>query len=85
MNIKEQENKLRFSLSLEIYITLTVWLFFWGFVGYRLYKTQSVSNPPITIDLNVPTIKLSNLEVLRSSIRSVSFSNLPVVRIEPFD
>ncbi len=85
MNIKEQENQLEFSLNMEIFFTIIIWFVFWGFIGFRLYRLRSITEVPITIGINVPTVKLSNLDILRASIKSVSTSNLPVVRIEPFD
>lgn len=85
MNIKEQETQLIFTLKSEIWITLLVWLLFWSFVGFRLWSLQRLPEAPLTIGVNAPTVNQTNLDVLRNSIKSVSQSNLPVVRIEPFD
>ncbi|HCQ31194.1 TPA: hypothetical protein DIU27_02290 [Candidatus Collierbacteria bacterium] len=85
MNIKEQESQLRLNLNLEIYSLTILWIIFWVFIGYRLWSFGQLPEAPLAIGENVPTIKQGNLEILRSSIKSVSGSNLPVVRMEPFD
>ncbi len=85
MNIKDQENQLEFNLNLEIVTSIVLFLMFWGYIGFRLSKISSMSEPPLSIGINVPTIKQENLVLLRTSIKSISNSNLPVVRIEPFD
>jgi len=85
MNIKEQEIQLSLTLKLEIWLTILVWMLFWGFIGFRLWSLQKLPEAPLTIELNAPTVKQTNLDVLRNSIKSVPQSNLPVARIEPFD
>lgn len=86
MIIKEQENQLSLSLNFQILLTAVVWILVMGFVGYQLWTLKSnTSQPALTLGNNVPTIKQANLDVLRSSIKSVTFSNLPTVRPEPFD
>lgn len=85
MNIKEQENQLRFNLNFEILLCVFVWLIFWGFIGFRLYRLRATAEPPLTIGMNVPSVKQSNLDILRTSLKSITSSNLPAVRLEPFD
>ena len=85
MNIKEQESQLSLNLNLEIYSLTILWIIFWVIIGYRLWSFGQLPEVPLAIGENVPTIKQGNLEILRSSIKSVSGSNLPVVRMEPFD
>lgn len=85
MNIKEQENQLAFNLRFEIVLIVFVWLFVVGFVEYRLWLVSSIKEPVMSIMNNIPTIKQDNLKILRSSIKSVFVSNLPTVRLEPFD
>ena len=85
MTIKEQENQLEFNLKAEIVISVFIWLGTCIFIGYKLWSLRSLPEIPLTIGINVPTIKQSNLDILRSSIKIISNSNLPVVRMEPFD
>lgn len=85
MTIKEQENQLEFNLKVEIVATVVVWLGVCVFVGYKLWTLHSLPETPLAIGINVPTVRQNNLDVLRKSLKIVSESNLPVVRIEPFD
>lgn len=85
MNIKEQESQLSLTLKFEIWMTLLAWMLFWGFIGFRLWSLQTLPEAPLTIGVNAPTVNQTNLDVLRNSIKSVPQSNLPVVRVEPFD
>ncbi|NCP47485.1 hypothetical protein COT86_00740 [Candidatus Collierbacteria bacterium CG10_big_fil_rev_8_21_14_0_10_43_36] len=85
MTIKEQENQLVLRINLEIVITVVLWAIFWSLVSLQIWQVRSYHETPLTIAENVSTIKQENLDVLRISIRSVISSNLPVVRVEPFD
>lgn len=86
MNIKEQENQLSLSLKFEIFLTVLVWSLVMGFVGYRLWVVKtSMAEPTLSLGNNVPIIKQANLDILKRSIKSVTFSNLPSIRPEPFD
>lgn len=84
MNIKEQENQLALSLQFQIGLTIIFWLLMAGFIEYRLWASSGTQKE-LTIMNNVPTIKQSNLDILRTSLKSVSEINLSVVRPEPFN
>lgn len=85
MNIKEQENQLSFTLKFEIILTIFMWSVLVIFVGYRLWLKTKPHQPGLTIMNNVPSIKQENVDILRASLKPVSQSNLPLVRLEPFD
>lgn len=85
MQVKEQENQLVLNLTVDIILTVLVWSGSLIFVGYQLWSLFVKKEVPVTIGFNIPTVKQANLEVLRSSIKATSGSNLPVVRTEPFD
>lgn len=86
MNIKEQENQLSLNINFQIILTVLLWFGVAGFIGYRLWR---VNSPPqstlLVLRNNVPVIRQSNLDTLRTSIKTIVTSNLPVVRPEPFD
>lgn len=85
MNIKDQESQLVFNLNLQIGFTVLVWLLVVGFIGYRLWQLRTLPESPLILGTNVPTIRQANIDTLRSSIKQVTGSNLPVFRLEPFD
>ena len=85
MTIKEQENQLELNIKAEIVVSVVIWLGVCFFVGYQLWTLRSLPEAPLAIGINVPTIKQDNLNILRKSLKTVSESNLPVVRTEPFD
>ncbi|KKT40577.1 hypothetical protein A3K29_04130 [Candidatus Collierbacteria bacterium RIFOXYB2_FULL_46_14] len=85
MTIKEQENQLVLKINLEVAVTIVLWTMFWGFLLIQVWQARLSRESSITISENVPTIKQENLGVLRASVRSIISSNLPVVRMEPFD
>ncbi len=85
MNIKEQESQLVFNLNLQIALTALVWILVVGFIGFRLWQLRTLPESPLVLGSNVPTIRQANIDTLRSSIKQVTGSNLPVVRLEPFD
>lgn len=85
MNIKEQESQLAFTLRFEIVISVVLWLAMVVFVTYRLWMRSLPQTQTLTIMNNVPGIKQSNIDTLRSSLKPVVRNNLPVIRIEPFD
>lgn len=85
MTIKEQENQLILNLNLEIVLTVIVWLVSVGLISYRLILAGTpIVLSPMSVT-SVPAIKEKNLETLRTSIKSLNFNNLPVIRLEPFD
>ena len=85
MTIKEQENQLVLKINLEVAVTIVLWTMFWGFLLIQVWQARLSRESSITISENVPTIKQENLGVLRASVISIISSNLPVVRMEPFD
>lgn len=85
MNIKEQENQLSFTLKFEIILTIFIWTLLVGFMSYRLWMRSLPHEPGLSIMNNVPSIKQQNIDILRASLKPISQSNLPVVRLEPFD
>lgn len=85
MNIKEQESQLAFKLRFEIVLTLFVWLFVGSLVGYRLFVKSQAHPPGLSIMNNVPSIKQSNIDLLRDSLKPVNPVSLPILRLEPFD
>lgn len=85
MNIKERENQLSFSLNFQIILSVLLWFAAISYMGYRLWNIRELPESPLAITNNVPTVRQANIDILQTSVKQITVSNLPVVRTEPFD
>lgn len=85
MNIKETENQLVVKLNSEIVLTIVLWILVFGFLGFRLWNSNKIKEPPVTITNNVSPINQENLDTLRSSLKQFSENFLPPKHSEPFE
>ena len=85
MTIKEQEDQLILNLNLVIVLTVIIWLGVAGFISYKLWILRPPTMFAPTTVAGVPVVNQENLEGLRDSTKSLTVSNLPAVRLEPFD